>query len=101
MIIPNDDLRMLCIKNQWFTNGDIKQYDRLFQANRWGMSLAEIATIIWICSDDNWTRSAISAELEKARKEYDDLYEKTVDEMERYQAAGERAADEIYCGYYD
>ena len=100
MIIPNEDLRMLCIKNNWFTCGDINQYDKLFQANRFGMPLEQIAVIIWTCSN-GWLLQAIREELEKAQKEYDDLYDQTVADMERQQAAGERAADEIYCSYYD
>lgn len=101
MIIPNEDLRTLCIKNQWFTCGTCEQYDKLFMANRFGMSLEQIAVIIWTCTDEKWMLLTIIKELEKAQKEYDDLYDQTVDEMERHQAAGERAADEIYCGYFD
>lgn len=53
MIISNEDLRMLCIKNDWFTCGTNRQYDKLFYANSQGASLDEIATIIWLCSDDD------------------------------------------------
>lgn len=101
MIIPNEDLRTLCIKNNWFTCGTCEQYDKLFRANRFGMPLVEIATIIWTCTEEKWTRYAICQVLEQAQKEYDALYDQTVDDMERQQAAGERAADEIYCGYFD
>ena len=101
MIIPNEDLRMLCIKNNWFTCGSCEQYEKLFMANRFGMPLEQIAVIIWTCSNEKWLLLTIINELEKAQKEYDDLYDQTVADMERQQAAGERAADEIYCGYFD
>lgn len=64
--IPNDKLRVLCIKNDWFTCGTNTQYERLFQANTDRMSVETIATIIWICSD-NTDRNAILATLKAAR----------------------------------
>ena len=58
--------------------------------------IEEIATVIWLCSDDEQhCRRDILAELEKVRDEYIESI------AEEYIAAGERAADEIYCGYYD
>jgi hypothetical protein len=100
MIIPNDDLRTLCIENDWFTCGSIRQYERLFEANRFGADVDEIALIIWICSDEV-PKYKIREILMKAQKEYDDAMEKAEAEMEAYIANGERAADEVYCGYYD
>lgn len=99
MIIPNDDLRTLCIRNNWFTCGTNRQYEKLFEANRFGASLHDIVVIIWLCSDVSMHQ--IREELEKAQKEYDDLMEQTENEMEAYIANGERSADEVYCGYYD
>ena len=64
--IPNDKLRELCIKNNWFTCGTNTQYERLFQANTDRMSAEAIATIIWICSD-NADRNSILATLKAAR----------------------------------
>ena len=64
--IPNDKLRVLCIKNDWFTCGTNTQYERLFQANTDRMSVETIATIIWICSE-NTDRNAILATLIAAR----------------------------------
>ena len=52
MIIPNDDLRMFCIENDYFTCGTNRQYEKLFQANRTGASISDISLIIWLCSDD-------------------------------------------------
>ncbi len=52
MKISTDKLYYLCNKFQWFTSGDSKQYRKLFDRNRQGVSLETLATIIWICSDD-------------------------------------------------
>lgn len=46
------ELRALCIKNNWFTSGTIKQYEKLFDRNESGASIAELSIIIWICSDN-------------------------------------------------
>ena len=45
------ELRRICIENKWFTAGTIEQYDKLFEANRMGLSIEHLATIIWVCSD--------------------------------------------------
>lgn len=63
-------LKDLCIENEWFTCGDCEQYSKLFYANENGATIAEIATIIWLCSDENVRRSDILNELKKARKEF-------------------------------
>lgn len=42
----------LCIKNNWFTCGDNSQYKRLFERVMAGAEIDEIATIIWICSEN-------------------------------------------------
>lgn len=46
------ELRELCIKNDWFTCGTIKQYEKLFDRNKAGASIAELSIIIWICSNN-------------------------------------------------
>ena len=51
-VTTNDDLRCLCIKKNWFTCGSNEQYAKLFHANESGCSIEEIATIIWLCSDE-------------------------------------------------
>jgi len=43
-------VRELCIKNDWFTNGDNHQYSVMFDRVQQGADVEEIATIIWICS---------------------------------------------------
>ncbi len=51
MKISTDKLYRICNKYQFFTNGDISQYDKLFERNKEGASLQTLATIIWICSN--------------------------------------------------
>ena len=69
-IVPNDQLRELCIKNKWFTCGSNAQYDKLFEGNINSFTPMEIATIIWLCSDGTQNRDAILAELKQARAEW-------------------------------
>lgn len=61
----------LCIKNNWFTEGSNKQYEKLFYANENGCPIEQIATIIWVCSDsDVWCRRDILDELKNARTDF-------------------------------
>ena len=46
------ELRELCIKNDWFTCGTIKQYEKLFDRNKEGASITELSIIIWVCSNN-------------------------------------------------
>ena len=64
-----ETLRQLCIKNDWFTCGSNRQYEKLFIANEENWSIDEITSIIWVCSDEV-PYNAIYNELEKARKFY-------------------------------
>ena len=50
--LDSAELRALCIRNNWFTCGDIRQYTRFFQRNDEGAQPEELAAILWICSDD-------------------------------------------------
>ena len=56
----------LCCRHKWFTNGDSKQYDMLFDRNREGASLETLATIIWICST-GYTEDEILSILKKEK----------------------------------
>ena len=94
-ITTPEKLRSLCIRKDWFTCGTNRQYEKLFYANENGAPIEEIATIIWICSDDQHCRRDILAELESVHEDY------LMDLAEAQIADGERAADEIYCGYFD
>lgn len=100
MIIPDYDLRTLCIENDWFTCGSNRQYEKLFRANRLGASIDQLTLIIWLCSDDV-PQYRIRETLEKAQKEYDDLMEQGERELNECIAKGERSSDEVYCGYFD
>lgn len=83
-ITTPDELRALCIKNNWFTRGTNTQYERLFEANEADCSIEEIATIIWLCTDceniinkygTHWSRKDILAELKEAQNKYFSLKE--------------------------
>lgn len=69
-VTDTDVLRSLCIKNNWFTSGSAKQYEKLFYANKNGCPIEEIATIIWLCSDDKYCRRDILNELKESKEEY-------------------------------
>lgn len=47
-----DEVRSLCIKNNWFTCGDNRQYGKMFDKVREHAEIDEVATMIWICSED-------------------------------------------------
>ncbi len=64
MKISNEKLYYLCNKYGWFTNGDKRQYDMLFERNKQGAQLETLATIIWICSVD-YTEQTILSILKK------------------------------------
>ena len=49
-MIEAEELRNLCIKNDWFTSGDNEQYSRLFSLLRTGASVDTLAAVIWTCS---------------------------------------------------
>lgn len=56
------EIRDLCIKNNWFTNGTNTQYSLMFDRVRDEADIDEIATIIWVCSE-NVTKEEIVKEL--------------------------------------
>ena len=45
-----DDLRILCVREDWFTGGTNSQYKKLFDLNREGAPLEDLALVIWLCS---------------------------------------------------
>ena len=55
-VTSSTELRLLCICHNWFTCGTNKQYEKLLYANEHGCPIEEIATIIWLCSDDKMPR---------------------------------------------
>ena len=50
MKLSNKTLYRLCNEYQWFTGGDCRQYEKLFERNKRGASLETLAIIIWLCS---------------------------------------------------
>lgn len=68
MTINNYTLYRLCNEKNYFTCGTNKQYEKLFELNNQNIGVKELATIIWICSD-NVSRKDIINELIKARLE--------------------------------
>lgn len=56
------EVRSLCIKNNWFTNGNNTQYARLFERVEEQAEIDEVATIIWICSS-NVSKEEIARQL--------------------------------------
>lgn len=54
-----DELRQACIENNWFTCGTTEQYTKLYERNRDGADTTELATIIWVCTNDKWTKEEI------------------------------------------
>ncbi len=66
MKITVPKLYSLCNKYQWFTDGSMRQYDRLFEKAQNGASIKELALIIWICSS-NMTEQKILEILEKEK----------------------------------
>lgn len=69
-ITTPEELRTLCIKNNWFTCGSNRQYEKLFYANENGCPIEEIATIIWLCSDDECRRMDVIDILVEANKKH-------------------------------
>lgn len=64
-----EELRALCVENNWFTCGTASQYEILFSANETGCPIEEIANIIWWCSSDV-CRKDILAELKAKQERY-------------------------------
>ena len=58
----HEKLLNLCVREQWFTSGSIKQYEKLFEAYENGAGIDCIATILWVCSS-NATLEKITATL--------------------------------------
>ena len=63
-----DQVYALCNEYQWFTCGSNDQYEKLFIMIGEKAPIEEVATVIWLCSDDKWCRRDILAELKEAAK---------------------------------
>ena len=79
-VTTTENLRELCIKNDWFTEGSNSQYEKMFRMNKEGASMEELATVIWLCSDEEkHSRRDILETLEDTRE----AYQKALKEAER------------------
>jgi len=101
-----DALYRLCNREQYFTCGTNRQYNRMFSmAVMPEYTYRDIAMMIFTCSeipdgeDVNSFFSDIQNQVETIYNEI--LEDEALARMEEQQAAGERAADEVYCGYLD
>lgn len=91
-------LRDLCIDNNWFTCGSIGQYEKLFYANENGCPIEEIATIIWVCSDEECRRADVLDILVRAFKEYQ---MNVIEENGDSEKLLTMTVEEVYNGYFD
>lgn len=92
-VCSNDELRNLCIRYGWFTDGSCEQYKKMFEINEKQMPLREIAVAIWICSH-GYSLEQVEEKLEEKSEDY------LMELGEAQIAEGERAADEIYCSQF-
>lgn len=69
-LVSTQFLRDLCIKNNWFTCGTCEQYEKLFEVNRNGGTLDDLALVIWLCSDEKWDKDSISRILRLEKREF-------------------------------
>lgn len=77
-----EDLRVLCIQEDWFTNGDNSQYEKLFDMNREGASLEELALVIWICSSDVSREEVLKKLTDRRSRNYTlDRYKRAIERI--------------------
>ena len=97
-ITTPEQLRSLCIKNNWFTCGTNRQYEKLFYANEMGCPLEEIATIIWVCSDEECRRMDVVDILTEANRKH---VMSTIEENGDGEKLLHMTIEEVYNGYFD
>ena len=94
-----DKIYRLCNREQYFTCGSNHQYDLMFSmAKMPEMSVRDIAVMIFTCSEGA-SLGRILSDLNGIMNEIEEA--EALCRLEEQQAAGERAADEVYCGYFD
>jgi hypothetical protein len=70
-----DLLYRLCNQNQWFTNGDTRQYSAMFDyANKHPSDIHGIACMIKICSVTNMSVEDVEMTIRKAEYAYNLLF---------------------------
>lgn len=71
-----ENLRQLCIKNNWFTSGSCEQYEKMFFANEKDcFSIEQIAMIIWVCSSEEFRYIDIFDELIREHARYVSIFD--------------------------
>lgn len=99
-MFKSEKLRGICVREDWFTSGDMSQYDKLFELNKDSATLDELVLVIWICSSGvakEQIKKVLKAEYQKMRDEYlENAKEKIVDMFE-----DGKSAQEIEDYYYD
>ena len=75
--IFRDELRTLCINKEWYTKGDIKEYDNLFNKLHDDMTDDEIVDI---CKDI-YDHSDIEQTAETYGVSYDEIFDNIVHEV--------------------
>lgn len=73
LTLTTDVVYGLCNKYQWFTCGSIRQYEKMFDYVRSECTnvkeiykIKKLATLIWICSADDFSEEGIFVELLEA-----------------------------------
>lgn len=66
--MTTEDLWILCNQENWFTSGTNSQYEKLFDLNREGASLEDLALVIWLCSDEVDREEVLHKLNEKCRR---------------------------------
>lgn len=93
------ELRSLCIEKDYFTCGSNRQYDKLFYANEMGAPIEEIATIIWLCSDDD--KHCRRDILETLIETYKQHVLNVIDDNGDNEKLLTMTVEEVYNGYFE
>ena len=98
-VTTSEELRCLCIRKNWFTCGTNSQYDKLFYANENGCPIEEVATIIWLCSDDevHSRRDILDTLIETWKQHVMDVIDANGDKEKLLHMT----IEEVYNGYFD
>ena len=97
-----EQLRRICIDNNWFTAGSSTQYEKLFSLNDQGAGLEELALVIWLCSEGSSVseiKGALTWEAMKAqnRPAPDETVSAVRDRKEEKAEEGEFIPDPATC----
>ena len=93
-----EELRMLCIKHDWFTCGTDRQYEKLFYANENGCPIEEIATILWLCSHEECRRMDVIDILIEANQKH---VMNVIDGNGDLEKLLHMTVEEVYNSYFD